>query len=561
MSSFSLVIEYLTGYAVATDPSSRERPEWPPHPARVFMAMTAAHFETNGPGKDKSQQDAEREALEWLAQLDPPDLVIPNHTARVVLPAFVPVNDIELPSVKTINGWNLAKDADKKACRDNMLIPAWRSTNRKERHFPRVHVGSEPVRLIYRVDPDPFQQHLAALEAICRNVTRIGHSSSLVWMRLERGNSNTPTHVTDDSGLGASLRTPFQSILKHLSDLYGADARAKHAEQRAELENLKRQLKSVRGNNARERKAELKKQQEQLETRIKSEPPPPIRPSISNATTYRPNVEQPPLTPHSLFDPNIIVLQEADEATQTFGLESTAQLVAALRGLIQKHSPQPPPPWISGHEPNGDKLVSSPHIALVPLAFVGSPYADGHLMGLAIVFPRTVDHRERARVFAKILFDEAANKHAVLTLQTRQAGEWKVVRATTIPHQQTLKVETYVRPSRVWASVTPVVLDRMPKHDREKDPAAWREECAQIISASCLNIGLPAPIAVRVEKTPFFIGSLRAMPGQGGFPQLRIDKFQVHAKLEFDQPVAGPVIIGAGRYRGYGLCRPLETTK
>ena len=53
MASFSLVIEYLTGYAVATDPSSRQKPEWPPHPARVYMALAAAHFETDGSLEDK----------------------------------------------------------------------------------------------------------------------------------------------------------------------------------------------------------------------------------------------------------------------------------------------------------------------------------------------------------------------------------------------------------------------------------------------------------------------------------------------------------------------------
>jgi CRISPR-associated protein Csb2 len=59
-----------------------------------------------------------------------------------------------------------------------------------------------------------------------------------------------------------------------------------------------------------------------------------------------------------------------------------------------------------------------------------------------------------------------------------------------------------------------------------------------------------------VEKTPFFVGSLRAMPGQGGFPQLRKGKFQVHAQIDFADPVAGPLLLGAGRFRGYGLLRP-----
>ena len=32
---------------------------------------------------------------------------------------------------------------------------------------------------------------------------------------------------------------------------------------------------------------------------------------------------------------------------------------------------------------------------------------------------------------------------------------------------------------------------------------------------------------------------------------------QVHVIIEFDVEVEGPVLLGAGRYRGYGLCKPL----
>ena len=32
----------------------------------------------------------------------------------------------------------------------------------------------------------------------------------------------------------------------------------------------------------------------------------------------------------------------------------------------------------------------------------------------------------------------------------------------------------------------------------------------------------------------------------------------MHAILIFSEPVVGPVLLGAGRYRGYGLCRPLR---
>ncbi len=46
------------------------------------------------------------------------------------------------------------------------------------------------------------------------------------------------------------------------------------------------------------------------------------------------------------------------------------------------------------------------------------------------------------------------------------------------------------------------------------------------------------------------------------FPRLRrkdgSERRHSHAILIFDEPVRGPILIGAGRYRGYGLCRPLE---
>src|SRR5437764_491891 len=85
------------------------------------------------------------------------------------------------------------------------------------------------------------------------------------------------------------------------------------------------------------------------------------------------------------------VSRESDDSTQSFGLESTAQVIQALRNLIMSRSRQQPvPSWVGGHEPNGEKLTSHNHMALIPLAFVGRPwigneqFADGHLMGVGI---------------------------------------------------------------------------------------------------------------------------------------------------------------------------------
>ncbi|HVT89152.1 MAG TPA: type I-U CRISPR-associated protein Csb2 [Tepidisphaeraceae bacterium] len=523
MKSFSLVIEYLTGYAVATDPANREQAEWPPHPARVFMALAAAHFETDGLPE---QKQAGRAALEWLATLDPPDVTVPQHTLREVRTVYVPVND--------------------QAGGDALLM-----RSRQPRFFPRVHIGSEPLRLTWHAPDDPPANHLEALESICRSVTRIGHSSSLVWVRLERNTGVKPTHVPDEHALEKGLRIAEAGALQRLEYAFNKSAIE-------EFTALEAQISASNG--------KAKKQlQEKLKERFPRGQPTSQRPVFSISRGYRPIAPPSADTPQSPFDPNFIVLRESDDATQTFGLESTALVTDSLRQLIMQQSTvQPVPPWVGGHEPNGDKLTSQNHMALIPLAFVGrhwvknEQFADGHLMGLGIVLPRDVSYRERAKVLSSILFDEKTNEPKTLPLTMGKAGAWKLVRETDLSPKRTLQTLTYTATGASWASVTPVLLDRMPKADRLKDPCTWREEVKGIIIKSCENVGLPAPIAVRVEKTPFFLGSLRAMPGQGGFPQLRKGKFQVHVAIEFDRPVQGPVLLGAGRFRGYGLMRPWE---
>src|SRR5437588_10573670 len=89
----ALGIRYLTGCAVASDVSDRRQAEWPPHPARVFMSLAAAHFET---GEDRE----ERAALEWLESLPTPapQIHAPEHIQRSVVSHYVPVNDKAGPS-------------------------------------------------------------------------------------------------------------------------------------------------------------------------------------------------------------------------------------------------------------------------------------------------------------------------------------------------------------------------------------------------------------------------------------------------------------------------------
>ncbi|MCB9385883.1 MAG: type I-U CRISPR-associated protein Cas5/Cas6, partial [Bryobacterales bacterium] len=93
----ALGIRYLTGFVAAAQAHDREAPEWPPHPARVFMALAAACLETGG-------DEDERKALLWLeseendGEITAPAIAAGGCSPRSVATRFVPVNDKAGPS-------------------------------------------------------------------------------------------------------------------------------------------------------------------------------------------------------------------------------------------------------------------------------------------------------------------------------------------------------------------------------------------------------------------------------------------------------------------------------
>jgi CRISPR-associated protein Csb2 len=103
--------------------------------------------------------------------------------------------------------------------------------------------------------------------------------------------------------------------------------------------------------------------------------------------------------------------------------------------------------------------------------------------------------------------------------------------------------------------VTPIVFDRHPK---EKDRSAYQREIAAMIAQAAVRVGLPEPRDVIVTAVSAHLG----VPLAHAFPRLRrkdgSQRRHAHAILVFGERVRGPILLGAGRYRGYGVCRPLH---
>lgn len=514
MPGLTIAWEYLTGYYRATNLAVREQAEWPPHPARVFMALAAVWFETG--------EDAEEEkALRWLEALAKPELILPPSNAvypRAVSHVYVPVNDKAGPSAAVLQS-----------------APITRS--KQPRTFPCHWVGDATCYLHWPNAPSrELQGHRSALGQLCAKVTRIGHSQSLVRMWVADEVPNASEHeVWREEENWPEFQT--RRIVE------GA------------LEMLRRQFQLPYPNN---------------------------RPKIGLWSGYRRKAEDAPLAiPHSHFDSDLIILTRA--TGQRLPLSATLKLTRALRStLLQHFGANPVPDWISGHTAGGEPLRNgNGHLAIIPLSFVGHEHAEGQVLGLALVFPRSVSRQDRGRALGAWLL-EPSGKPTSIMLTLGSLGIWTLQKRDWSEHRRTLTPETWTahpNGATTWASVTPVVLDRFPKADPLEQGYAWRCKVAEI-AAACERIGLPRPSAIDLDTTSWHRGSPRAVtkrrPLRGhsttttataslgdGFPNYpakgtNAPRPQVHVWLHFAEPVVGPILLGAGRFLGYGLCKPLQ---
>ena len=476
----SISIKYLMGWAMATDPADRTRPEWPPHPDRVFMAMAAAYFEGGSAGD-------EREALEWLERQAPPAMRASGYAARSPAAAFVPVNDSEMPRVRSGRPLSSAT-----ADRVLHLLPERRP--RQRRYFP-VAVPHDPtVHLIWNEDPPAAVRE--SLDVLCRRVIRVGHSASLVQARIE-GEPVAPSLVP--AGIGrAHLRVPGPGRLAHLESQYRRGLR-------------------------------------------------PERPRWVAYDIPRPQ-EKAPLR-GSVFDSRMVLLRKV--AGSELGLESTLALTARVHDTLMAHCPQPVPEWLSGHAADG-RPSRDHHLASLPLAYAGGPYADGHLLGVALAVPRHVSFTELARCLGPAIGPNPDGSARRIRVYAGRLFEWELEMEQRESPPVALRAETWVRPAARWATITPIVFDRHPK-GRDQD-----RQVEEMVARACERIGLPQPHEVAITQVTPHTG----VPRSRAFPLLGRRaggaRRHAHAVITFAEPVRGPVLLGAGRHRGYGLCKPVE---
>ena len=510
-------IRYLNGFVVASH-GQHEQVEWPPHPGRVFMAMAAAHFQTGASA-------AERGALLWLEALpEAPVIYAAEALPRTVVTQFVPVNDKAGPAKALMHSLPLTRD-------------------RQPRTFARAWLPDDTVWFQW-LHAEPCVAVREALAALCANVTRIGHSSSLVEMWLaDSVPSDAPRWVSDDDRATAFLRVTAAGTLEALERDFNGGAVARYEELLLAVE-------------AAPSKKAAQAARKMLTAEYPDGPPFRQRPRLSVYQGYSRAQEglERPVVRGSVFSPNLLVfaLERVDGPYRHLDLSCTLAVTETWRKALVSQANELGPQArsvISGHNAEGGPL-EQPHMALLPLPVVGHAHADGHLLGVALILPADLAAALRTEVLRAV--------GRVTELQLGRLGRWRLNSEGMVRPPAALQPQAWTaHPDGAarWGTVTPVVFDQHPK---AKDKCAYVSEVTAMFIAACERIELPRPREVIVTPVSTHLGA----PPAHACPRLqrkdRSERRHSHAILIFDEPVRGPILIGAGRYRGYGLCRPLE---
>ena len=543
---FGIEVNFLTGRFVATFHNDRRNSEWPPHPARLYSALVAAWADADEPDQ------TEREALEWLEAQPPPAIAASEAVPRRVVAHFVPVNDAfiigrswherraavvydlveqfhserassegeragkatgierRLRKAREVDG-QVSRAGNTNPSAALAMLPERRS--KQERSFPSV-TPDEP-RATYLWNESARREVSEVLDRLLSRITRLGHPSSLVSCRVV---SVFPAATLEVGEGSVNMR----------------------AVRRGQLAELERRFSRHRG----------------LQPRALPFTDTRYRAVASEERPLEETLEQ--ANTHGEW----MVFEFAHDS-RAMPSTRAVELATAMRAAVFHYAADPIPEELSGHRHDG-RPMAAPHVAFLPLPYVGFEHADGRLLGVAISVPDVVSDASRRALYRAVGKWEQSTEQDGLRLTLGAGGIVRLRRQRSLATLVSLRPSGWCRASCRWVSATPIALPRHPGRlvggTAVARAGAWaRAESA--VAAACGHVGLPNPISVQVSLSPYLSGARPttrfpafSQPGPGG---QKVRRQLVHASIAFDRPVVGPLMLGAGRFFGLGLMRPV----
>lgn len=529
-------VEYLTGVCFAARHDDRSRAEWPPHPDRLYSALVAAAAEpatSDDADAATAIAEPERAALEWLAGLGPPRLHASDARERLSVDVFMPTNPHEDEVWSRTKERDTSKTKRKRATtttagtvtytvKKNFDLRSLLPIHRKKAGLPiPAVVPDHPiVEFVWpTVNPADADQHLPTLRRIAARVGYLGRSRSLVVVGIDLLDGAQPSEpdlsmtLVPDSHGDRQFRVPTPGRLAYIVDHYTHGGRSG-----------------------------------------KPDPSPPCRYRIHDDGT---NADRPLAT---VFD-RLWILRPPPNAP-TLPIEATVMLTRRLRAALLDccdNADAATKALISGHGEH-------PHPAFLALPFVhpAQRHADGSIKGVAIAFPRGTSDDVLAAVAGGL------SRMRANGLSLTGIGVWRLEQVfADVPPIRTLDAQTWLGPrggARVWTTATPMVFGRFPKPNRGG-------EVGEVLES--LRLVSPSPrdgtttladhvVEIAIDRHSPLHGTapswhFKAARDRGGkHPAQPPARHIRHVTLRFDRPVCGPLLLGAMRYFGMGLMRPVE---
>ncbi|MCS6866127.1 MAG: type I-U CRISPR-associated protein Csb2 [Gemmataceae bacterium] len=494
-----------------------DEPEWPPSPLRLFQALVAA---AAARWNERHRLTYAVPALKWLEVQPRPAIVAASGTvSSAPYQLYVPDNTADLLVPQFKKG----------------IVDA--AVKRTEKIVRPTHLAGDAVHYLYPL-PAEGCSHFEVLKAAARSITHLGWGIDMVAadavLLAARDADQLPGHRWYEVPHGGlPLRVPRSGTLDALMH--------KHA---AFLERMSTDV---------------------------FRPVPPLT-YFEVACYYSPTVGggAPPRPPLAAFEiQRTLDDRERNPSRSRFRPFHHVHRVASVAGMVRHACASVAEQmgynrlWIDQHilghgdDKNG-QATTNERLMFLPLPSI-TPQGVSSIRRVLIVgwagWNGFADLRRRLN--GAELIDERNGQPVAVLAQL----------ATTDP-----QIQEFLRPHRTWTTVTPVILpgyddpDRLRRRYQKRLAEGTASAAHQRYLLERLNERLEALLhrafAQAGWPSAIMAQAVWEYRGVGWYPGLalareyqlsKINYPRYHVRVTFQQPVGGPLVVGAGRYRGVGL--------
>jgi CRISPR-associated protein Csb2 len=487
-------------------------PEWPPSPFRLFQALVA------GLGRRGELDTSIGQSLGRLQKLPPPLIIAPRAKSGQAITRFVPNNDGDVPAKFD------------------------RQTRLTAKH-------TQPTLFLLEPDQKPEVHYIWPLEGV----------NGFQWQDLDRAARSLTTLGWGIDMAFASARLAAEAELQAIKGVrwYPKERDYPFAE------TLRVPTYDTASGEC--TLCDLRHCYETFVNRIEHGKPLKTvdKPKVFDRVLYT-SIERQPQRPTFFFR----LLDASGEPTR-YPHAALAHIAAAVRhaaiGMMEGNGDAA---WLNRFVRGKNEPQRDDHqqISYVPLPSIGHEHADAMIRNVMLVAPIgcevqlkfVADRLDGAPLRFKGDGDEP-NDVETLPRATLPA----LIERFNPPEGKFIRTH-YLGRSKVWQSVTPVVLDEhakrvdRPNKETGKTEKGWNHD--ELICKALRRAGIETPCEFTWQTIPFYKNCLTAhrnKPGrlQWGYllPKRLDGKTAVHLRLTFDHEIPGPLTLGAGRHCGFGL--------